>query len=54
MNADGSGAVALTDNLDKDWISAWSPDGSRIAFHSDRDGDYEIYVMNVEFTDDHG
>ena len=23
----------------------WSPDGSKIAFHSDRDGNLEIYVM---------
>ncbi|MBI4202743.1 MAG: PD40 domain-containing protein [Chloroflexi bacterium] len=25
---------------------AWSPDGSKIAFSTDRDGDYEIYVMD--------
>ena len=27
---------------------AWSPDGSRIAFTSNRDGNYEIYVMNAD------
>ncbi|MGH2740496.1 MAG: TolB family protein, partial [Actinomycetota bacterium] len=27
---------------------AWSPDGSRIAFMSNRTGDWEIYVINVD------
>jgi len=26
----------------------WSPDGSKIAFQSDRDGDTEIYTMNAD------
>ena len=26
---------------------AWSPDGRRIAFQSNRDGNYEIYLMNT-------
>ncbi len=26
---------------------AWSPDGTKIAFASDRDGDYEIYVLDL-------
>jgi dipeptidyl aminopeptidase/acylaminoacyl peptidase len=29
---------------------SWSPDGSRIAFSSQRDGNGEIYVMNVDGT----
>ncbi len=29
---------------------AWSPDGSRIAFTSDRDGDAEVFVMNADGT----
>ena len=34
--------------------SFWSPDGTQIAFHSDRDGEsydwlhYEIYVMDID------
>jgi Tol biopolymer transport system component len=29
----------------------WSPDGEKIAFNSDRDGDFEIYVMDSDGTD---
>ncbi len=39
--------VQLTDNYSGDYTPAWSPDGRRIAFQSDRDGDSEIYVMNA-------
>ena len=28
--------------------ASWSPDGKKIAFHSDRDGNGEIYVMNAD------
>ena len=52
MNADGSGQTNLPNNdvWDAFWDSApaWSPDGSRIAFTSDRDGNLEIYVMNAD------
>jgi Tol biopolymer transport system component len=29
----------------------WSPDGSQIAFSSDRSGNYEVYVMEADGTD---
>ena len=29
---------------------AWSPDGTKIAFTSNRDGNYEIYTMNADGT----
>jgi Tol biopolymer transport system component len=45
MNADGSDQIRLTNNSANDYTSAWSPDGTEIAFSSDRDGDFEIYVM---------
>ena len=38
MKADGSGVTRLTDNPARDFFPTWSPDGSRIAFNSDRDG----------------
>jgi len=47
MNADGSKPVRLTDDPAQDGWPAWSPDGTRIAFTSTRDGNYEIYVMNA-------
>ena len=45
MNADGSNVRRLTDNEAWEGHLAWSPDGRRIAFVSDRDGDDEIYVI---------
>ena len=36
----------LTNNSAIDEHPAWSPDGTRIAFQSYRDGNYEIYVMD--------
>jgi len=47
MNADGSQQTRLTCNDADDGSPTWSPDGKRIAFHSDRDGNYEIYVMEL-------
>ncbi len=47
-NADGTGQTRLTDNLAHDMSPAWSPDGTQIAFVSNRDGDAEIYVMNAD------
>ena len=32
-------------------LADWSPDGRRIAFVSERDGQSEIYVMNADGTD---
>lgn len=48
MNADGSAPVNLTNHPAYDVAPAFSPDGSMIAFTSDRDGDQEIYVMNAD------
>jgi len=44
VSPDGTGQTGLTDNPAKDVAPAWSPDGRRIAFVSNRDGDEEIYV----------
>jgi Tol biopolymer transport system component len=48
MNADGTGETRLTNNPANDSNPTWSPDGKYLAFTSDRDGQSEIYVMNVE------
>ena len=48
---DDGGLELFTDFGSIDWDSidryaSWSPDGSRIAFQSQRDGDMDIYLMN--------
>ena len=69
MNADGSGEVRLTETPRKVLIDqilkgetsqswnnaapAWSPDGSQIAFITDRNGAYEIWVMDADGSNQH-
>jgi len=51
MNSDGTGVTQLTKNdFVEDDDPVWSPDGKHIAFHSTRDGDEEIFVMNPDGT----
>jgi hypothetical protein len=46
IDLDGGNLRRLTAGPKVDGRPAFSPDGSRLAFQSNRDGDYEIYVMN--------
>ena len=47
IDQDGSNLRRLTAGLTFDDRPAYSPDGSKVAFQSNRDGNYEIYVMNL-------
>ena len=47
MNKDGSGNTNLTNHPAIDRFGSWSPDGKKILFQSNRDGDHEIYVMDA-------
>jgi len=48
MDVDGGNQRNLTSNPAIDTFPAWSPDSQSIAFHSSRDGNFEIYVMSAD------
>jgi TolB protein len=52
MNVDGGNPRRLTNTEAAEDHPAWSPDGSKILFDADYDGDgfYEIYTMNPDGT----
>jgi len=51
VNGDGSGLIDLTNDLAAlEVYPAWSPDGTKVAFVSNRGGAYDLYVMNADGT----
>jgi len=48
MNVDGSGIKRLTYNDSNDGGPVFSPDGKKILFHSNRNGDYNLFIMNID------
>ncbi len=48
MDADGKNTRRLTNNRKNDSSPSWSPDGKRIVFVSEQDGNREIYVMGAD------
>jgi Tol biopolymer transport system component len=48
MRSDGSDPVRVTNTQDNETSPVWSPDGRRILFVSDRNGNRDIYVMNAD------
>lgn len=48
MNSDGTGQTNITNIPATDTEPAYSPNGARIVFSSNRDGNFEIYRMNED------
>lgn len=46
--AGGGKAVPLTDNVEMDDRPVWSPDGTKIAFASDRYGNNDVFVVDAD------
>src|SRR3989454_917201 len=46
----GTGPTNLSQSASSNVEPAWSPDGTRIVFASDRDGNYELYAINPDGT----
>jgi Tol biopolymer transport system component len=53
IRTDGTGLRQLTDDSFVDRFPRWSPDNRRIAFMSDRSGQYEIWLINADGSDMH-
>jgi hypothetical protein len=48
MNPDGSGILRLTNNQFYDRNPSVSPNGTKMAISTNRDGNYEIYIMDTD------
>lgn len=48
VKAEGGLAIPLTQNEGRDFMPIWSPDGEKIAFASDRYGNYDVFIMNKD------
>src|SRR5207253_4348389 len=46
----GTGPTNLSQSASADLEPAWSPDGTKIVFASNRDGNYELYTINPDGT----
>ncbi|MBI1786315.1 MAG: PD40 domain-containing protein [Acidobacteria bacterium] len=48
IKTDGTGLQQLTNDVFKDRYPRWPPDGKRIAFHSNRAGKHDIWLINPD------
>lgn len=48
INTAGGTAIPMTLYEGRDFMPVWSPDGSKIAFASDRNGNYDVFVMDAD------
>jgi TolB protein len=53
INADGTGLTRITHAPWPEFDPSWSPDGKRIAFRSERNGEPEIWIMNADGSQQH-
>lgn len=51
LNADGTALLDLTPDTAGDQFPVWSPDGTRIAFTSNRSGEWQLYTMRSDGSD---
>ncbi|MGI8784388.1 MAG: protein kinase domain-containing protein [Acidobacteriota bacterium] len=48
IRTDGTGQFQLTDDPHRDRVPRWSPNGKRLAFYSDRSGNYQAWAINPD------
>ena len=47
MNIDGSNVRQMTSSEERDDFPTWHPNGRQIVFVSERDGDFDVYLIDV-------
>lgn len=50
MSDDGSTPLRITTNDREEGLPRYSPDGSKLAFHSTSDGDFAVWIVNANGT----
>ncbi|WP_347925117.1 hypothetical protein [Pontimicrobium sp. SW4] len=51
IQVDGTNPVNLTNHPSKDRYGSWSPDGKKVLFESNRTGNFELFVLDLETTE---
>jgi len=51
LDVDGRNIVNITEQVGYGWFASWSPDGRYIAFSTNRNGNYDIFVMKNDGTE---
>jgi Tol biopolymer transport system component len=51
MRPDGTDVLQITADPGTDFNPRWSPDGTKIAFSSNRDGDFDIWTADADGSD---